>query len=116
MQLPKIGELNRRVKLVSVSHEPDDSSGLREKRVLLAEVWAKCEIVGGASYWSSVNVEETQTHRFYVRYVNNLTRPIDLRRLTQVECEGAIYSVRRVTDVNGLHQFTLMECEEMTNG
>ena len=98
MQLPKIGELNRRVKLVSVSHEPDDSSGLREKRVLLAEVWAKCEIVGGASYWSSVNVEETQTHRFYVRYVNNLTRPIAL----------PIYSV--------LHRFTLMECEEMTNG
>lgn len=30
MQLPKIGELNRRVKLVSVSHEPDDSSGLRK--------------------------------------------------------------------------------------
>lgn len=115
MILPNIGELNRRVRLVSVSHDPDDTTGLTETRQLLCECWAKCEIVGGSAYWQSVNVEETNTHRFYVRYVHHRTLPIDLRRCTELECEGVTYAVRRVTDVNGAHRFTMLECEELTN-
>lgn len=116
MILPNIGELNRRIRLMAVSHDPSGESKLIEKRECLAEVWAKCEIIGGSSYWESVNVDETQTHRFYVRYVRGKTSPIDLRRLTQIECEGAVYAVRRVTDVNAAHRFTMCECEELTNG
>lgn len=113
MKLPEIGELNRRVKLIAVSHGPSGDSALTENRRLLAEVWAKVEVNGGASYWDSVNVDETVTHRIYVRYVPKRTTPPDLRALTDVECEGIRYRVRRTTDVNGAHRFTMMECEEL---
>ena len=116
MRLPDIGELNRRVRLISVTHDPTGDAKLVENRQILMETWAKCEIIGGSAYWDSVNVDEARTHRFYVRYVKGRTAPIDLRRLTQLECEGAVYAVRRVTDVNGAHRFTMLECEELTNG
>ena len=113
MILPTPGELNRRIRLLSVRHSPSGDAELASSRDLIAEVWAKCEIVGGVTYFESVNTDEAMTHRFYIRYVPKLTRPQDLGHLTEVECEGVRYRVRRCTDVNGAHRFTLMECEEV---
>ena len=113
MRLPEIGELNRRIKLLSVSGVPVGDSDLSTDRTLIQEVWAKVEINGGVAYWESVNTEETVTHRFYVRYVVGYTRPQDLRHITEVDCEGVRYRVRRCTDVNGAHRFTMLECEEI---
>lgn len=114
MRLPEIGELRRRVKLFGVKHSPDDDAGLVTSTELIGEVWAKREIVGGVQYLESMNVEETVTHRFYVRYVPGL-RPQDLGHLSGLECEGVRYVVRRVTDVDDMHRFTMFEAEEVTD-
>lgn len=113
MILPLPGELNRRASLISVNHTPTGDFELKENRKVVATVWAKFEVIGGSSYWGSVNVEETTTHRIYVRYVNNLTRPQDLKDLVEVECEGINYLVKRCTDVNNAHRFTMLEVEEI---
>lgn len=114
MRLPEIGELRRRVKLFGVKHSPDDDAGLVTSTELIGEVWAKREIVGGVQYLESMNVEETVTHRFYVRYAPGL-RPQDLGHLSGLECEGVRYVVRRVTDVDDMHRFTMFEAEEVTD-
>lgn len=114
MRLPEIGELRRRIKLFGIQHEPDDAAGLVTSTVEIGEVWAKREIVGGVQYLESMNVEETVTHRFYVRYVPGL-RPQDLGHLSGLECEGVRYVVRRVTDVDDMHRFTMFEAEEVTD-
>ena len=113
MRLPSVGELNRRVRLVSISHIPTGDAELTETERNVAEVWGKVEINGGSAYWDSVNIDEAVTHRVYVRYVQNLTRPQDLKHLTELEIEGVTYRVRRCTDVNGAHRFTMLECEEI---
>ena len=116
MNLPEVGELSRRVRLWSVSHAPSGDSDLGESRDLIAETWAKLEIVGGSQYWDSVNVDETLTHRFWLRYLPGRTRPLDLAKLAEVECEGIFYRVKRCTDANAAHRFTLLECEELRHG
>lgn len=113
MILPDIGDLNRRVLLLSVNHTPTGEAELTKGHRTIAEVWGKVEINGGSAYWDSVNIDEAVTHRVYVRYVQNLTRPQDLKHLTELEIEGVTYRVRRCTDVNGAHRFTMLECEEV---
>lgn len=113
MILPVIGELNRRVLLLAVQHSPAGDARLTKNERKIAEVWGKVEINGGAAYWDSVNIDEAVTHRVYVRYVYGLTRPQDLKHLTELEIEGVTYRVRRCTDVNGAHRFTMLECEEI---
>ncbi|WP_237178848.1 hypothetical protein, partial [Parasutterella muris] len=58
-----------------------------------------------------VQTEESITHRIFVRYVKGKTRPQDLPRLIEIECEGVWYRAKRVTDCNSAGRFTLFECE-----
>lgn len=115
MRLPEIGELKRRIRLYAIVHEPDGDAFVRPQKKLIGERWAKREIVGGVQYLESVNLEEAVTHRFYVRYAEGF-RPQDLGRLKSLECEGVSYRVRRVTDVDDLHRFTMFEAEEVSDG
>lgn len=116
MKLPLSGELNRRIRLLSVTQKPIGESALEDVHEEIATVWAKREVVGGQNYWQSVNLEETVTHRFYVRWVKSLTRPVDWAKIVEIECEEIRYRVRRVTDVNDAHLFTMLECEELGHG
>ncbi len=114
MQLPSIGELNRRAKLYKVETVPDDEVDMLNQRKLVAVLWAKLEVIGGSAYLESINTEETVTHRIYVRSIAGVSTPIDLQHLTEVELDGFIYQVRRITDVNSAGRFTLLECEQMS--
>lgn len=114
MKLPQIGEMRRRVAIYNVAFSSSGASALSEKRVLMLEAWAKHEIVGGQNYWDSVNVEETVTDRFIIRYSKSLqTTPPSLKRMIELDCEGITYRVRRVTDMNGVGRFTALECEAL---
>lgn len=113
MILPTIGELNRRAQLYSVSNEPTGKASLARSRDLIVEVWSKVEVIGGAYYWEMAQIEETVTHRIWVRYVPRVTRPRDLTHLSEVDCDGSRFRVRRITDVNNEHRFVMLECEEI---
>ena len=115
MKLPEIGELKRRVTFICEETVPVDVDDIEHRHVSEKTVWGKVEVVGGATYWNSVQVNESITHRIWVRFIAGSTRPQDLRRLTRISCDGVIFLVRRVTDVDNQHRFTLCECEEECN-
>ena len=61
-----------------------------------------------------MNVEETVTDRFIIRYSKSLqTTPPSLKRMIELDCDGITYRVRRVTDMNGVGRFTALECEAL---
>lgn len=51
MNLPQIGELNRRVKIFFTVHLPDDRLGFSKATAHEDEVWGKIEPVGSIIYW-----------------------------------------------------------------
>lgn len=117
MQLPSIGELNRRVRIYAVSTTPEDDADYSNGLELVLSAWAKVEPVGGVNYWGSVQADSLVTHRMWLRYSkSSRTTPELLPRAARVEFEGVWYSVKRATDANGAHRFTLLECEALYGG
>lgn len=111
MNEPLSGQLNHRCFIYCAKLMPNGKSDQSTKRTPLWECWCKVEVIGGSVYWDNVQTEEAVTHRVFVRTVPGKTRPQDLPRLIEIECEGIWYRVKRTTDCNSAHRFTLFECE-----
>lgn len=113
MQLPKIGELNRIVEIFSVETDPSGDADHGETVTPLLRAWAKVEPVGGLNYWGAIQADVAVTHRVWIRYCKAVSgsTPETLSHLIRVRCEGTDYVVKRVTDVNGEHRFSMLECE-----
>ena len=116
MILPTIGELNRRASIQAVKTRPTASGKHENAQTPVWTCWAKVEVVGGSTYWNSVQTDEAVTHRIYVRQVSGKTRPQDLPRQIEIDCDGVRYRVKRVTDVNSAERFTMFECEVLYGG
>ena len=69
MNLPQIGELNRRVKIFFTVHLPDDRLGFSKATAHEDEVWGKIEPVGSIIYWGAKQVDSGVTHRITVRRI-----------------------------------------------
>lgn len=112
MNLPQIGELNRRVKIWLTVHLPDERLGFTQAAVREDEVWGKLEPVGAALYWGAKKVESGVTHRITVRCIAGRTRPQDLGGVTDLEVDGVRYRLRRAADLGGFNRFTVLDVEE----
>ena len=110
MNLPQIGELNRRIEIYELSTAPDDDTGAENTECLKLRCWASISPVGGQSYWGSVQVEDAVTHRIIVRYMKG-TRPEDLQHITRIRGVGMSFLAKRVTDISGAHRYVAIECE-----
>ena len=110
MNLPEIGELNRRISIYQIGTNPDAGSGYEETRTKRFDLWAKVEIIGGVNYWGAIQADDAITHRFTIRRQAG-ARPEDFTRLTRILHEGTWYVVKRATDINAAHRFTALECE-----
>ncbi len=115
MKLPQIGELRRRIGIYTLSTAPTGDSGYADTLTKLTDTWAKVEVVGGVNYWGSIQADFLITHRFTVRYGKG-TRPEDFKHTTKVQCEGVWYLVKRATDMEAQHRFTILECEAQYDG
>lgn len=113
LRLPLAGELNRRVTISGFRTEPVGTNDAKTETPYISEVWGKVEVVGGSTYWGSVQVDSVVTHRIWVRWTKGLTAPADLGHITRLVVGGVEYRVRRVTDANDAHRFTMMEAEEV---
>lgn len=113
MNLPSIGELNRRVTLFTQTHTPDANMGFQPEVQEMMTVWGKLEVVGSGIYWGSKQIDEAVTHRIWVRRIRGATEPKLLRAVTEAVVDGMRYRVKRVEDANGAHRFTVMDCEEL---
>jgi hypothetical protein len=111
MILPLPGEMNKRCRILRVRQLPKDASDKENEQELLFEGWCKVEVIGGSVYWDNIQTEDAVTHRLYVRSIRGITRPQDLPRLIEIQCNGLRYRSKRITDCNGAGRFTLLECE-----
>ncbi len=104
---PRAGDLNRHVTLRRRSDSPSDEGGLASQFSEEKKRWARIEPVGTAIYHNSVQTDAKITHRITLRYLGVL--PIDF----EVVHGATVYRVRRATDMNGRHKFTVLEVEEL---
>lgn len=104
---PGAGDLNRRVTLRRRTDLPATDAGLTSLFSDERKRWARIEPVGTAIYSGSVQVDDRITHRITLRYLGVLTTDFEV-----VHAE-VIYRVKRATDLNGGHRFTMLEVEEL---
>ena len=112
MDLPEIGELNRRVKILVREAKPDDRNRYSQTTVEKDEVWGKLAVVGSGMYFGTKQVNSEVTHRVYIRSYEGRTRPQDLYGVTELVIDGVLYRVKRVADAGGERRFTVMDVEE----
>ena len=108
---PLSGDMNSRITFEFRKSVPNTKSGFDEVTTNTFTVWGRIEPVGFQVFWSSAQIEQTVTHRIFVRAIPGKTYPQDLTKLVKVSSEGLKYRVRRVQDVNSAHRFTLLEVQ-----
>ncbi|MBR8234247.1 MULTISPECIES: phage head closure protein [unclassified Burkholderia] len=110
MRIPRIGELDRRVRLRGRRDYPYRDAELESEFPEQKLRWAKIEPVGAAVYSGSVQIDEKVTHRIYLRYLDGVTNDYEVVYREQV------FRVKRVGDVKRGRRFTVLEVEELGNG
>ncbi|HFG5775601.1 TPA: phage head closure protein [Salmonella enterica] len=105
--LPDPGELNRRVTIRLRVDEPNDDFGVSPSYPEEIHTWAKMAQPGAAAYQGSVQTEKIVTHYFTIRWRRNITAD------HEVFCDGQVYRIRRIRDLNSKRRFLLLECEEL---
>lgn len=108
---PLSGDMNSRITFEFRKSVPNTKSGFDEVTTNTFTVWGRIEPVGFQVFWGSAQIEQTVTHRIFVRAIPGKTYPQDLTKLVKVSSEGLKYRVRRVQDVNSAHRFTLLEVQ-----
>jgi len=93
MNVPGIGELNRRVKIYHTVSLPDERLGFTKSSLKEDVLWGI-------------------THRVIVRSIPGRTRPQDFKGVTEIFIDGTTYRLRRVADLGGLDRFTVLDVEE----
>lgn len=116
MREPLSGEMNRRATFFSIKHVPSGDSDLLKNGQTLFHAWVKVEVVGGLVYWENAQTSDAVTHRIFVRYVKDRSRPQDFSRITVIRIGDILYRAKRVTDVNESRRFTMLECEVLGHG
>lgn len=107
MRPPKVGELDKRARILVRQDQPSGGFDIVETYTPVAERWAKREPVGGAVYVGSAQVGNAITHRITIRRLSGLgTSHV-------VDCEEMRHAVKRVTDLNGEGRWTVLEVEEL---
>lgn len=111
MNLPSIGELDRRVRLrVRSDSTRADEPGLESEYAYTSKCWAKIQAVGNAIYSGSVQSGVTVTHRVTLRFRKGIT---DAHEVVETfEGVDTIYRVRRVSALGG-RRFSVLEVEEL---
>ncbi|TDV60129.1 head-tail adaptor protein [Pseudomonas sp. LP_7_YM] len=104
---PGTGELNRRIMLRRRGDLPAADGGLSSLFSDERKRWARIEPVGTAIYSGSVQADNKITHRITLRYLGVV--PTDF----EVLHTDVVYRVKRATDLNGRHRFTVLEVEEL---
>jgi head-tail adaptor len=109
MEIPKIGEFKRRVRLESIVETPSGDSGVSRETLLVAGAWAKIEPVGGAVYQSGQQTDEAITHRIWLR---GWFPGIGLQH--EISDGSVRYRLKRSSNLNGAFRATMIEAEELS--
>ncbi|EBH8908570.1 phage head closure protein [Salmonella enterica] len=105
--LPDPGELDQRIVIRRRVDVPADDFGVTPTYPEQIRTWAKKAQPGAAAYQGSVQIENRVTHYFTIRWCRNITAD------HEVFCDGQVYRIRRIRDLNSKRRFLLLECEEL---
>lgn len=114
MSLPAAGELNRPIAIKSQTDIPAMGAAVTQNYTLLATVWAKHQPVGAAIFFGTKQVGEDVTDRFIVRR-NSTINEQTVTANHVIEANNTRYRVRRVSDLEGARQYTMIEAECLSN-
>ncbi|MBL4763499.1 MAG: phage head closure protein [Gammaproteobacteria bacterium] len=102
-----MGSLNRRITIKDWQDEPNADAGINQTFTQPVDAWAKIEPVGAALMQGSMQLNDTITHRFYIRYRTDITAD---KRLFMGDVQ---YRIRRVSDLADARRFLVIEAEEL---
>ena len=109
MQMPRIGQLNRRITIKDWQDVPNAAASIDRTMSNPLTVWAKHEPVGAGLYQDSMQINETITDRFYIRHRDNFV--VDKNKV--IEYDGIRFRIRRGSDLGGMRRFIVIECEAL---
>lgn len=109
MQMPKPGELNRRITIKDWQDVPNASAGIDQNFTGPLTTWAKHEPVGARLYQESMQLNEVVTDRFYIRYRESFA--VDKNKV--IEYDGTRFRIRRGSDLGGMRRFIVIETEAL---
>lgn len=108
MREPESGELRHLCTVRVWQDVPGSGTAVDQTYDAGVQAWAKITPVAGSVYHGSKQTGEAVTHRFEIRYLENITAG------HVIECEGLRYRVKRSSHMNGGRRFTVLEAEELT--
>ncbi len=112
VSVPTAGELRERIQFLLRVDVPTDDGDAAQTDTELWQCWGKMEPIGSA-YWGDTQTDERATHRFWVRWVDGHTDPASLSHGVVMQVRGRSYRITRVTDLNGIRKFVLIEAMEL---
>lgn len=104
---PGAGDLDRRITVRRCMDVPAADMGLDSVFSEPKRRWARIEPVGSATYAAGVQTDSKVTHRITLRWLVGIT---DAHEVLHGK---TLYRIRRSSDMNGTHRFTLLEVEEL---
>lgn len=113
MNEPSSGDLRSRIRICDWEDVPDEDGDLTERLQTSVEVWAKPEVVSAQLWWGTAQTGEAVTHRFWLRCVPKKTDVKSLTGRTKVVYNGASFRIRRVTDFQERHVWTIIDAEQL---
>ena len=104
---PAAGELNRRITLRLRTDLPAADFGVSPVFTEQKKRWASIVPVGSAVYAAGIQIDAKVTHRITLYYLAGLSEA------HEVVHGSKLYRIQRVTDLNGAHQCSVLEVEEL---
>jgi len=111
LQKVAVGDMREKIGLNERSIRPPayGSADITEAYTLIANVWAKVDTLdyqsSGRREFDGVDVGESATHAFTIRYRDGVTAE------TVIDYGGELYKILRVTDLDERHQFLKLDAK-----
>lgn len=107
---PPSQKLNKRVCIRLRTDVPVGASGVEQIYTQPRNRWARIQPVGTAVYTETAQTGDAITHRIELRKIEGVTDAHEIVHLTT----GHTYRVRRVADLGGGNDFTIVEAEQLS--
>lgn len=116
-------KFKHRLDILARPQTPADDGGINYAHDLLASVWAQIMPVKGSAYLYRQQIDESVTHKIYIRYIPWLTSEhwlvykkgnfqTHLNSANESLIQYVLYRIKSVNNLEQQQRFLELECEE----
>jgi SPP1 family predicted phage head-tail adaptor len=109
-KFPAIGELKERVRIQSLTRNPDGGGGVSETWSDVVDVWAKIEPISSREIFYSHQIALEATHKITIRYRADVSTDWRILRVR----DGAVFKIAGFLDVENAHRYLELQVNEET--